>query len=340
MKKLYLFLTCISFMACLNAQVITNGLIAYYPMNGTGQDLSGNNLNGTPTNPTPTIGHNGYNGSAYLFNGTSDYITVPQNNLLAPANQLSVSVWINIKSFYAGRDQGNMIVANGNEIEPFWQFSYYDGDMQPFVLDTNSEKVAFAIRFSDGTNAGVLCPTPIHTNNWYHLCFTYDGYMMKLYVNNTLVDTTQISKTMGIPSTPMTIGRYFHPSQPTVWPYYVNGIIDELYIFDRALDTTEINTLCNEAHSSLPPSSAQNSIMVYPNPANDQISIDFGSNYSTMTGYTLKITNSLSQVMYTTPIDQQLTSVDLSTWTGNGIYFVHLIDGQGNTIDIRKIVLQ
>jgi len=32
--------------------------------------------------------------------------------------------------------------------------------------------------------------------------------------------------------------------------------------------------------------------------------------------------------------------VDLSTWTGNGIYFVHLINDSGNTIDIRKIVLQ
>ena len=39
-------------------------------------------------------------------------------------------------------------------------------------------------------------------------------------------------------------------------------------------------------------------------------------------------------------ITQQQFYVDLSTWTGNGIYFVHIIDGQGNTIDIKKIVLQ
>jgi hypothetical protein len=32
--------------------------------------------------------------------------------------------------------------------------------------------------------------------------------------------------------------------------------------------------------------------------------------------------------------------MNLSTWTGNGIYFVHLVDPQGNTVDIRKIVLQ
>ncbi|MBK9672319.1 MAG: hypothetical protein IPO70_08695 [Bacteroidetes bacterium] len=32
--------------------------------------------------------------------------------------------------------------------------------------------------------------------------------------------------------------------------------------------------------------------------------------------------------------------MNLSSLTGNGIYFVHLIDASGNTIDIRKIVLQ
>jgi len=88
------------------------------------------------------------------------------------------------------------------------------------------------------------------------------------------------------------------------------------------------------------PITYQNTIKIYPNPSNDLITIDFGSNYSTMSGYTLKITNSLGQIVYTTPINTQQTSVDLNTWSGNGIYFVHLIDGAGNTIDIRKIVLQ
>lgn len=38
-------------------------------------------------------------------------------------------------------------------------------------------------------------------------------------------------------------------------------------------------------------------------------------------------------------INTQSTIVDLSTWTGNGIYFVHLIDASNNTIDIKKIIL-
>lgn len=237
---------------CVNAQLITNGLIAYYNLNGNAGDSSGNNLHGTPTSPVATMGHNGIAGSAYLFNGSSDYILVPQNNLLAPANELSVSVWVKPLGFWAGRDQGNMIVANGNEAEAFWQFLYYDGDGLPFVLDTTTERVGFSIRFADGTAKGVECPNYIHTNNWYYLCFTYDGAIEKLYVNNVLVDTAHVSKVMGIPTSPMTIGRYIHPSQPTTWPYYVNGIIDELYIYNRALTEQEVNILYTEQVCSTP----------------------------------------------------------------------------------------
>jgi len=59
-----------------------------------------------------------------------------------------------------------------------------------------------------------------------------------------------------------------------------------------------------------------------------------------MNGYQLKITNSLGQQMFQTAINQQSNYVSLASWGGNGLYFVHIIDPQGNTLDIRKIVLQ
>jgi hypothetical protein len=59
-----------------------------------------------------------------------------------------------------------------------------------------------------------------------------------------------------------------------------------------------------------------------------------------MSGYTLTIVNAIGQTVFTTPINQQTSYIDLSTWTGNGIYFVQLIDPQNNTIENRKIVIQ
>lgn len=100
-------------------------------------------------------------------------------------------------------------------------------------------------------------------------------------------------------------------------------------------DTLIINTLL----TGLTSPNNINTIKIYPNPANTNITIDYG-NFSSMSGYTLKIVNAIGQTVFTTLINQQTSYIDLSTWTGNGIYFVQLIDTQNNTIENRKIVIQ
>jgi hypothetical protein len=87
------------------------------------------------------------------------------------------------------------------------------------------------------------------------------------------------------------------------------------------------------------PVTFNNTIKIFPNPTKDHITIDYG-NINSLNGYQLKINNSLGQQMFQTAINQQTSYISLASWTGNGLYFVHIIDPQGNTIDIRKIVLQ
>ncbi|MCX7696926.1 MAG: T9SS type A sorting domain-containing protein [Bacteroidales bacterium] len=59
-----------------------------------------------------------------------------------------------------------------------------------------------------------------------------------------------------------------------------------------------------------------------------------------MSGYTIRISNSMGVVVFSQPINQPLFYVDLSTWTGLGMYFVHIIDNLSNTIEVKKIILQ
>jgi hypothetical protein len=99
-------------------------------------------------------------------------------------------------------------------------------------------------------------------------------------------------------------------------------------------DTLIINTTL-----SLPAPNNENTILIYPNPASDHITIDNG-NFAAMAGYSIKIENNAGQQVFQSLINQAQFYVDLSTWTGNGLYFVHLIDAQGNTVTVRKIVLQ
>jgi hypothetical protein len=114
--------------------------------------------------------------------------------------------------------------------------------------------------------------------------------------------------------------------------------ITNVTIYDT-LYTTVTDTLIINTTLSLPAPNNENTILIYPNPASDHITIDNG-NFAAMAGFTIKIENNAGQQVFQSLINQAQFYVDLSTWTGNGLYFVHLIDPQNNTVTVRKIVLQ
>jgi hypothetical protein len=114
--------------------------------------------------------------------------------------------------------------------------------------------------------------------------------------------------------------------------------ITNVTVYDT-LYTTVTDTLIINTTLGLPAPNNENTILIYPNPASDHITIDNG-NFAAMTGYSIKIENNAGQQVFQSAINQQQFYVDLSTWTGNGLYFVHLIDAQNNTVTVRKIVLQ
>jgi hypothetical protein len=109
-------------------------------------------------------------------------------------------------------------------------------------------------------------------------------------------------------------------------------------VYDTVL-TTVTDTLIINTTLSLPAPNNENTILIYPNPASDHITIDNG-NFAAMAGYSIKITNNAGQQVFQSAINQAQFYVDLSTWSGNGLYFVHLIDPKNKTVTVRKIVLQ
>jgi hypothetical protein len=137
-------------------------------------------------------------------------------------------------------------------------------------------------------------------------------------------------------------GNCIHYDTVTVQDTLVTQIYDtittHINVYDTVLvsvtDTLIINTTLN-----LPAPNNNNVIKVYPNPASDHITIDNG-NFALMSGYTLKIENTAGQQVFNSVINQSQFYLDISTWTGNGMYYIHLIDPQNNTVTIRKIVVQ
>jgi hypothetical protein len=67
----------------------------------------------------------------------------------------------------------------------------------------------------------------------------YNGTESKLYLNGKLVSKAKGTTTFTPNETPVFFGR----TQNSQYPYYFNGIIDEIRIYNRALNATEVAEL-------------------------------------------------------------------------------------------------
>ncbi len=108
---------------------------------------------------------------------------------------------------------------------------------------------------------------------------------------------------------------------------------------DTVLITVTDTLIINTNIISVNPLQYENTIKIYPNPTSDYLFIDYG-NVETMSGNYLSIENAAGQWVFQEVIEQPVTQIDLSQWTGPGLYFVHLWNSDGNIIDTRKIVIQ
>ena len=177
-------------------------------------------------------------------------------------------------------------------------------------------------------------------NAWHHIVVVKAGITETVYVDNipNFGQFTGTNSTLNFDK--FELGREFTTGGNLTDTYYI-GKLDDIGIWNRALTQQEITDLYNgnSGITGFNSVTHNNIIKIFPNPANDYITIDYG-NFAIMNGYQLKIENSLGQQLFQTNITQQTDYLSLNNWGGNGLYFVHIIDAQGNTIDIRKIVLQ
>ncbi len=214
--------------------VITNGLVAYYPFCGDANDGSGNGNNGTVNGATLTSDRFGNPNSAYAFNGVSDYIDIPnQPNLNINIGQsFSVSLWIkhngiNSAKYFLSKYNGTM------GVNPSYAFGTQDVN-NPGGPYSWFEAAGFSQENRDNS-------TVLTDGNWHHyVCVYNSGISIKLYIDNQLTVTNNISYSNSIVNgLDLVIGAGANLQQ------FYSGSIDDIAIYNRALTQSEIDTLNN-----------------------------------------------------------------------------------------------
>lgn len=229
---------------------------------------------------------------------------------------------------------GNSLSYNGTSNQSTFNFTTPTTNSTiEFWIKPNSIKTSWPL-MTYGTNSSGLLLTPFTEEVTYKWSNGVIG-------NSVTVNPTQLQY-LWVTDGNCTDTVFFDSQSATIYDTTYVTVKDTIHltITDTSYISVTDTLIIDAVLTGINPPNNINTLKIYPNPTSEQITIDFGINYSTMNGYTLKITNSLSQVVYTTQINMQSTTVDLSSWTGKGVYFVHLIDGQNSTIDIRKIILK
>jgi hypothetical protein len=110
---------------------------------------------------------------------------------------------------------------------------------------------------------------PLELNTYYHFTVVYTGYAMELYVNGQLDGFTPLDGLMGTTTKALTFG---HKDQNDEI-YFLKGILDEVRIYDQALQPDEIMTLKSLWNSEVVTAISPENLgmKVYPNPAREHV---------------------------------------------------------------------
>jgi len=222
--------------------VPTNGLVGWWGFNGNAQDGSGNGNHGTVNGPTLTTDRFGNQDGAYSFDGIDDWVQVNDDSSLRPG-LLTLSAWV-----YTTQNSANPIITKMRIGNPFGP----DGGEQYCLFhsqyNTQNAAGSFQIKREGAcVNGGVGWQRIMQNNlnfglgNWHHLAGTYDGTIMKLYING------QLSGSFNPPSGPIDdcANGSFNIGRGWVNFDFFSGIIDDIGIWDRALTQQEITNLYN-----------------------------------------------------------------------------------------------
>ena len=232
--------TLLAFLLTTCLQSMAQGPIAHWNFNGNVNDITGNGHNGVANNVTLATGKAGVANTAYYFNGTSSYIGAPYMSDLN-VSQYSLCAVVKPMDFYNGTCQGNIILTRGHDNNSSnYTLSFGDAPYNDCSTRDTSLCVFYGYAgSSSGNTAQWQTTSKITTNTWYKVVLTYDGSnTQKVYINGVLVSTfVSTSGFLGTSTDSLWIGGHYGDMN---YPYWLNGYLDDLQIYNRVLADSEI----------------------------------------------------------------------------------------------------
>ena len=167
------------------------------------------------------------NDFAMEFNGTDEYIS-NSTNIITGLTTFSVSAWYSLDTI-----SGDRAIIGSWNTAPAQMLLYWD------------DPSGWRFLWSDGSSASIAGPGSTTTGQWHHIVVTYDGSTVKFYHDNGAPTTSAISRGAIQTSTnSWNIGADNNGAR--LW----DGDLDEIAIWDRALEATDVATIYNSTNNN------------------------------------------------------------------------------------------
>ncbi|HOF02342.1 MAG TPA: Ig-like domain-containing protein, partial [Spirochaetota bacterium] len=217
------------------------GMIAYYPFDGTADDMSGKGNNMTLTTiysganpPELTFDRRGYQNSAYSM----EYSCYMDTNIASMPSSFTISVWV----YSSGSGPDGAII-----FSKFLDDSSADDKYAEMCL---KKEMSGNLKFFMGNGTGL--GLNINGNNngengdlsndkWHNVVIAFDGTTGKMYIDGALSGSGSFSGTRQNTTTPLYFGYY----KDMQMSYYWSGKLDDIRIYNYALSETEVASVYN-----------------------------------------------------------------------------------------------
>ena len=177
----------------------------------------------------------GYHYEPFLtVNSHNDVVSILSTQNLQ-LSKFSVAAWFKTTTNYG--DEAYIVNKGGHGTDSS------GSNMNYGIWMSTSEKVQGGFETSTGSDRMVTSTNSYNDGQWHHGVVTYDGSILRLYV-----DGVQVPATLSTSSIPETTGNN-HPlkigANSRIVDNLFTGSIDEVGVWNRALTTTEITNLMN-----------------------------------------------------------------------------------------------
>ena len=177
----------------------------------------------------------GLRGGNLVLNGTNSFVNVPDAPTLDSTSAFTLAWWFRANSYTTG---GAGLVSKRNAIS----------DNNAYTTFLQVDHLIYVD--IDGSNDRFASVTAFDTNRWYHVAVTFDGSQIasqraRLYVNGTL-DKVAAETSTAIPNYNSSLKVGLTHSNVTT---FLNGAMDDVRLYRRALSDSEVATLAAVAQS-------------------------------------------------------------------------------------------